>query len=1085
MSQGPANIDPSSLGEAIEGADGLSDASLIAVDGDGLAGLEIGSIGSETGILSGVVHAPFGQVGGRGATVELSAPEEMYGSGISSQAEVACASGESSVESVDGENSGGDGSDGLIVETLVSHLDGRDSGSSDTMFAADIDLIGCDHTTSLAIGGAAVPDWIAWWLAPAGTVIGNGFAGLSAPAAWVSNASGNNSGTLGDAVDAAFKSLKDGILSILDTGLSALYVGRSTDAAAVSVFTAGIETMPGGIGDVQFVTIDATAKDGNGAALLTELSAIGLRQGGSFGTMASGLLPVDQIGALLTLPDLSFVRESGSGFSAGNVTNQADHATAADTAGTTYAVDGGGITVGVLSDSFNNRGGMNADIASGDLPAGTTVLSDLSAGGTDEGRAMAQIVHDIAPGAAIVFATAFTGIANFANSIVALAQAGAKVIVDDVLYFAETAFQDGPIAQAIDQVTANGAVYFSAAGNDADNGFEAAFVASGVTGPFGESLANLTTGGNSQFLPVTIPRGATVYFVLEWNQPAQSVSGGAGTQSDVDLFLYSSGGKVVSQAISDNIGHDPVEIISYTNKGLSTAFKLAVGLYSGAAPTDFKLMALDNGAGVTLGASSRNTDSGTVYGHAAASGAIAVAAADYADTPAYGTSPPVVEPYSSEGPTRILFDIFGNALAAPDVRQTPQITAPDGGDTTFFGFDSDGNGWPNFFGTSAAAPAAAAVAALMLQANGALTAGDILNLLKDSAVDMDNPATAGFDTGFDNGTGAGLIQADKAVGYAATLTITGDANANTLFGTHLADVLDGGPGADTMIGGLGDDSYYVDNGGDVVTEAVGQGTDTVYASVDYALPAGSESEYLRANAGASGLHLTGNNLVNRIYGGSGDDTLDGGSGADYLYGGAGNDTYIVNNAGVHINEVHGGGIDTVMASVSFSLNTTASANVENLTLTGSGAINGTGNDLANTIIGNGVNNTLKGGAGNDTLVGGGGVDRLYGGSGADTFVFKAVADSTPGAHDMILDFSGVSDGGEGDRIDLTGLESSVGETFTVYADGRFHGGSGDLRAYTNSAGNTILEVDINGDKHADFQVIVTGAHTIGIPDLIL
>src|SRR6185437_14126007 len=101
---------------------------------------------------------------------------------------------------------------------------------------------------------------------------------------------------------------------------------------------------------------------------------------------------------------------------------------------------------------------------------------------TDEGRAMAQVVHDIAPGAAIVFATAFTGIANFANNIIALANAGAKIIVDDIGEFDESAYQDSVIAQAIDQVQAQGVTYFSAAGNDAHNGFEAALTPSGVLG---------------------------------------------------------------------------------------------------------------------------------------------------------------------------------------------------------------------------------------------------------------------------------------------------------------------------------------------------------------------------------------------------------------------------------------------------------------------------------------------------------------------------------------------------------------------------------------------------------------------------
>ena len=977
-----------------------------------------------------------------------------------------------------------------------------------------------------------------------------------------------------DNLDAAFKTLKGGVLSVLDTELSALYFNALSDITAMAVLAAGFAA-PAATASPQYVVIDATAKDGDGAALLTALSAIGLQQGGSFGSMASGLLSVDHIASLLTLSDLGFVRSSGFVSGAGSVTNQADVSLHADTARSTYAVDGTGIKVGVLSDSFNNKSGMAADIASGDLPGDTTVLADLTSGGTDEGRAMAQIVHDIAPGAAIEFATAFTGIANFANNIIALANAGAKVIVDDVGYFAETAFQDGPIAQAIDQVTANGVVYFSSAGNDGHNGYEVPFIDSGIIGPFDETMAKLTTAAsNSQFLSVTIPKGVTVRFVLQWDQPAQSVSGGTGSQSDVDLFLYNSAGtKVLAQAISDNTGHDPVEIITYTNNLNGTSFKLAVGLSSGPAPTDFKLMAIDNGAGVTLGTSGLNTNTGTIYGHAAAEGAIAVGAADYVDTPAFGSNPPVIESYSSEGSTRILFDTAGNRLATPEVRLTPQITAPDGGDTTFFGSDSDGDGSPNFFGTSAAAPAAAAVAVLMLDANDALTRDDILNLMTDSAIDMDNPATAGFDVGFDVGTGAGLIQADKAVGYAATLIITGDGNANTLLGTHLADtinggdgadildgrggtdtliggagddafivnntgvqiveaagggtdtvrvsvsvtlaanveilqlvgsdpingtgnaldntiignsaanIIDGGVGADIMKGGAGDDAYYVDNPGDVVTELAGaaNGNDTVFASVDYTLTAGSAVETLRANAGKNGMHLTGNTLANTLFGRNGADTLDGGGGSDRLAGGAGDDTYIVNNTGVKITEAAGNGTDTEQASVSVTL----AANVENLTLTGSNAINGTGNDLGNLILGNDAGNMLKGEGGNDTLVGGGGSDKLYGGTGADIFKFTGLLDSPASGGDQIRDFSGVTEGGEGDRIDLTGLESAAGVNFTLQTDGRFHGGDGELRWFVGSTGNTAVQVDFNGDKTVDFSVILTGAHTLSAADFLL
>src|SRR5262249_24578301 len=141
------------------------------------------------------------------------------------------------------------------------------------------------------------------------------------------------------------------------------------------------------------------------------------------------------------------------------------------------------------------------------------------------------------------------------------------------------------------------------------------------------------------------------------------------------------------------------------------------------------------------------TYSGTVFGHANAAGALAVGAADYRDTPRYGVSPPTLEPYSSQGSVPILFDAAGNRIT-PVVRAHPDIVAPDGVDTTFFGSDTDNDGLPNFYGTSAAAPNAAGVAALMLQARPGSTPLSVYSALKSTALDMGTP-------GYDAATGAG------------------------------------------------------------------------------------------------------------------------------------------------------------------------------------------------------------------------------------------------------------------------------------------------------------------------------------------
>ncbi|MDI1278725.1 calcium-binding protein [Methylobacter sp.] len=239
---------------------------------------------------------------------------------------------------------------------------------------------------------------------------------------------------------------------------------------------------------------------------------------------------------------------------------------------------------------------------------------------------------------------------------------------------------------------------------------------------------------------------------------------------------------------------------------------------------------------------------------------------------------------------------------------------------------------------------------------------------------------------------ANLENLDASLTGNSKLNLTGNGVANTLTGNAAANILDGGLGADSLLGGDGNDTYIIDNAGDTVTEALGQGTDTVQVNIasagaTYTLTDNVENASL---FNAVAFNLTGNDLdnilignaaVNTLRGGLGNDTLNGGGGADTLMGGAGNDSYIVDNAADRIVE-DAGDIDTVQASVSYTL----ALNVENLTLTGTNAINGTGNELDNVLTGNGAANTLTGGAGNDTLNGGAEADSLQGGLGDDTYV---------------------------------------------------------------------------------------------------
>ncbi len=301
--------------------------------------------------------------------------------------------------------------------------------------------------------------------------------------------------------------------------------------------------------------------------------------------------------------------------------------------------------------------------------------------------------------------------------------------------------------------------------------------------------------------------------------------------------------------------------------------------------------------------------------------------------------------------------------------------------------------------------------------------------------------------------------ADYASGQGANVDVTGNgldnviignSGSNTLTGGAGNDTLSGGAGVDTMVGGNGNDTYLVDNAGDVVTELSGQGTDTVQSSATYTLSANVENLTLTGSANINGTGneldnvITGNSGSNIITGGAGNDTLDGGAGADTMVGGSGNDTYVVDNAGDVATELSGQGTDTVQSSVTYTLG----ANVENLTLTGSANINGTGNGDDNVITGNTGINILTGGAGNDTLDGGAGADTMVGGTGNDTYVVD-------NAGDVVTELAG-----EGIDTTLSSISRTLSanvENLTLTGVSNINGtGNGDANVITGNSGNNIL-----------------------------
>jgi Subtilase family len=513
--------------------------------------------------------------------------------------------------------------------------------------------------------------------------------------------------------------------------------------------------------------------------------------------LATVAVPIDAVRALADLPTVSYVAEvvaplrSGSSTVAGSrpaagspapatpgnpacasrIVSEGDVQLRANELRATTSADGSGVVVGVVSDSYNRLGGAGADIADGELPGvgnpcgrntPVTIQSEFPYSASDEGRAMLQIVHDLAPGADLVFASGALGELAMTDEIRQLGDAGVDIVTDDLAYLTEPMFQDGLIAQAIEENrTEHGVLHFAAAGNsnvvvDGKNvasyeapAFRPTTCPSGV--PTHQTRCHDVDGssGVDAGAGLTIAPGGSVMLVLGWNEPLYGVT------TDLDLYLVDTvTNSVVASSTQDSISSMRAgEHLSYQNTtGQTRTFDVVIGRYDGGSPAGTPRLrtVLVRASGlidVEYDQSANGDIVGpTLFGHAAESSAMSVAAIRYD-----ATSAP--EPFSSRGPSKQCWEQRDGTTPQPAITpcasSTIDITATDGAANSFFG--STLFGGHRFFGTSAAAPHAAAVAALLADARPCADVDELASALTAGA----SPIGA-FGV---NAVGAGLVDA--------------------------------------------------------------------------------------------------------------------------------------------------------------------------------------------------------------------------------------------------------------------------------------------------------------------------------------
>ncbi len=490
----------------------------------------------------------------------------------------------------------------------------------------------------------------------------------------------------------------------------------------------------------------------------------------------TGLFPINKLLALNTDPDLSprivYARPYYRAFNnfstvtTGLTTTQGDSTIKANLVRLGYNLSGEGIKIGVLSNSFGTITSASSnpvnstvadDVREKDLPGqgntlnpnAVTVLKESRFVRSDEGRAMLQIIHDIAPKAQLYFRTGIETANDFADGIRELKAAGCTIITDDITYITEPFLKDGVVANAVAEVTAGGATYITAAGNFANKSFDGVF--NPVTAPGTLTGKAHNFGSGNPFADITLVPGQQYTIVLQWLDSIYSLGETAsnGTKNDLDIYLTpNTDGTALFGFNRNNLNGDPIEFLPFIYSGPAATHMLVVNNTSndaGNPPPRFKIVVFQGD--ITFNG---YTGGSTIIGQSNADSAITVGAARF-DRKA------TLEAFSSIGGT-----IVNNV-----VRNKPDLVGPDGVNTTVnMGIDQPNDPdteYSNFFGTSAAAPHVAAVAALLMEGKKKflnqqqVPAHEIKSLLKSTATPM------GTSSGFNFTSGAGFINADAAM----------------------------------------------------------------------------------------------------------------------------------------------------------------------------------------------------------------------------------------------------------------------------------------------------------------------------------